>query len=155
MATFYDALAALLPWRRALGGARMRELTVMYTDMADSTAFAAATGARPLLDKITRHNELVLPLIEGHGGTVLRVIGDATQSIFDDPCAAARCAVAVQRRLAAHNAADPEVDAAGQEIHVRVGMHHGKAILYRVRGQTELVGNAANVGARVEASGGK
>ena len=100
MATFYDALAALLPWKRALGGARMRELTVMYTDMADSTAFAAATGARPLLDKITRHNELVLPLVEGHGGTVLRVIGDATQSIFDDPCAAARCAIAVQRRLA-------------------------------------------------------
>jgi class 3 adenylate cyclase len=154
MGTIHEALQALLPWKRALGGARLRELTVMYTDMAGSTAFAAVHGAAALLAKTTKHNELVLPLVEEHGGTVLRVIGDATQSIFDDPCDGARCAVALQRRLAAYNEVGP-VDVPDLEIHVRVGLHHGKAILYRFRGQLELVGNAPNVGARVESSGGK
>src|SRR4051794_22934036 len=104
------AQEALTQWRNAVGRPQLRELAVMVTDMAGSTAFLSKHGARALLDKTERHHALVLPILEDHRGTVLRIMGDATQSIFDDSADAARCAIALQRWLATHNATDPEVE---------------------------------------------
>ena len=49
---------------------QLRTLAVMYTDMADSTAFLTRHGARALLAKTERHNCLVLGVIKDHGGTI-------------------------------------------------------------------------------------
>jgi class 3 adenylate cyclase len=146
---------SLLPWRGAVGPGRLRMLTVMYSDMAGSTDYVQNYGAARLLEKTQRHNKVVLPCIKTHRGQLLRVIGDATQSIFDDPADAARCAIAMQRSVAKDNSKGPANRPEEDEIHIRIGIHFGKAIQYRVGGQTELVGSAPNVGARVEASGGK
>src|SRR5205085_2486342 len=137
-----DAMSSLLgktlgmfgQWLAPTGGGQPRTLAVMYTDMADSTAFLTRHGARALLVKTERHNRLVRGVIKDHGGTVLRVVGDATQSYFEDPAAAVHCAVKLQRTLAHHNETDPEVELDDHQIHVRVGIHYDKAILYRVWG---------------------
>ncbi len=134
---------AQTPWR-----SEVQALTLMYTDMARSSEYGRRHGARLLKFKQKHHNDLVVPLIERHGGTLIRVIGDATQSTFPDAQAAARCAIAALRAVDHFNAEhDGEVD--DHEIHIRAGLDHGRTLFNEQYGQTELVGNLPNRGARV------
>ncbi len=133
---------------------RMRKLAVMFTDMAGSTDYAEKHGGFAAYEKRRTHNNLLLPLVESHSGTLVRIIGDALLTIFPDAPDAARCAIAMQCRLAEFNASE-DLDVDDQEIHIRIGIHYGKAVVFRERGGVELAGRAVNLAARVEAGGGK
>lgn len=130
---------------------RVRSMTVMFTDMAESSRFAELFGARASLHKRKRHNRLLIPLIERFRGILVEAIGDSLLSVFDDAEDALNCAVAMQRRLKRYNSAIqapyPEL-----EIHVRAGMHFGRLLLARYPGHCEVIGRAVNVAARVVAA---
>lgn len=133
---------------------RMRSMTVMFTDMAGSTRFAEKFGARAALQKRKRHNGLLLPLIDDHRGQLVEIVGDALMVIFEQVCDAARCAIAMQMRLAEYNASD-DVDVEDLEIHIRAGIHTGKLVAFRDGEHFEVAGRAVNVAARVEAANRK
>jgi class 3 adenylate cyclase len=149
---WHNVNVALRPPAVAGGVGRIRSMTVMITDLAGSGEFAEKYGAVAALEKRWRHNDLLKPLIEAHRGTLVRVIGDALLVTFEQAADAAKCAMAIQRRLAEHNAGE-ELDAEDRQIHVRVGIHYSKAI--EQAGGMDLAGRAVSVAARVEAGGGK
>ena len=135
------------------GVRELRTLAVMFTDMAGSTEFAEKHGASAAYEKRQQHNRLLPPLVDAHRGTLVEIVGDALLVIFNRTDDAARCAIAMQRRLAEYNATTPDLE--DLEIHIRAGIHHGKAIVVCERGNVEVAGRAVNVAARVEAAGGK
>ena len=53
-----------------------REITVMFTDIASSTQFYEVYGDIEGRSMIQRHNDLLVPIIEKHGGRLLRALGD-------------------------------------------------------------------------------
>ena len=61
----------------------MQSLAVMFTDMAGSSRFAEKFGARAALQKRKRHNGLLLPLIDAHGGRLVEIVGDALMAVFE------------------------------------------------------------------------
>jgi class 3 adenylate cyclase len=124
------------------------KVTVMFTDMAGSTEFAEVHGSRALYEKRRQHNQLLVPLIESNQGTLVQIVGDALLGIFLDPGDAVRSAVAMQRRLAEYNATEPEME--DQQIHIRIGIHKGKAFVFREGDRVEFVGRAINTASRVE-----
>jgi class 3 adenylate cyclase len=117
-------------------------LAVMFTDIQGFSAMMSADEATTVR-VVREHRVIVREGLAEHGGRELRTIGDAFLVVFDGAADAVRCAVTVQRRLAARNAGLP----AGEQVWVRIGLHWGDVL---IGGEGELYGEAVNIAARVE-----
>jgi len=120
-------LAGLFPVRAA----RRRPLTVMFTDIAGFTAYAATRGDRAAAHLVQRHDRAVLPAIRRHSGRILKRLGDGLMAAFASPAAALRAALEMQQ--------------AARGVRLRIGIHAGAA---RSRAG-DLIGHEVNVAARI------
>jgi class 3 adenylate cyclase len=115
--------------------------TVLFTDIVDSTARAAALGDRRWSDLIAAHHGLVRRQLERFRGREIDTAGDGFFASFDGPARGVQCALAV-------------VDAVGElGVSVRAGLHTGECELV----DGKMAGIAVNIGARVaaQAAGGE
>ena len=107
--------------------------TVLFTDIVDSTAQAAAIGDRRWRETRERHDDLVRTQLEGYKGHEVKTLGDGFLATFDGPARAVRCAQSI-------------VAAVGElGIEVRAGLHTGEIELDR----DDVRGIAVAIGARV------
>ena len=88
--------------------------TVLFTDLIGSTPFAASAGDTGWRDAIQTHDQMLVSVVERHGGTVIKTTGDGALVTFDRPSTAIRCA----RALAT------EADRLG--FAMRLGIHAGE-----------------------------
>ena len=111
-------------------------LTVIFSDIADSTGHAARLGDAPWRDLLFAHQTAVRREIDRFGGREVKTIGDAFLIAFDGaPSHAVRCAEAIVHA----------VHAVGLEV--RVGLHTGEC---EVMGG-DVGGMAVHIAARVAA----
>jgi class 3 adenylate cyclase/tetratricopeptide (TPR) repeat protein len=120
-----------------------KTVTVVFCDVTGSTALGESTDPEALRDLLARYFERMKTIIESHGGTVEKFIGDAVMAVFgvpqvheDDALRACRAAVEMRDAL-------PELGIRG-----RVGVNTGEV----VAGTEERLatGDAVNVAARLE-----
>ena len=122
---------------------RCKELvTVLFVDIVGSTRFYDEHGDVAGLVMVQKCLDLLIPLVEQHGGTVIKTIGDAIFARFSEVEGAVRSAVAMQRSLAERNRDRVPVD----EIHVRVAVNVGLALL---KGN-DVFDDVVNVTSRIE-----
>jgi predicted ATPase/class 3 adenylate cyclase len=129
-------------------GAPTGIITLMFTDIEDSTALWERMGERfrPVLD---RHNERIRALISQWEGYEVKSQGDSFMVAFGRGTDAVQCALEIQRELAAQ-AWPPEVG----ELKVRIGMHAGEPFLgYDAAGRADYFGPMVNRAARLAAAG--
>lgn len=97
------------------GGVQRAMLTVLFTDIVDSTGHAARLGDAPWRDLLADQERAVREVVTRFKGTVVKTIGDAFLIVFDGPPSSAlRCARAIVEA----------VRALGMELHV--GLHTGE-----------------------------
>jgi adenylate cyclase len=152
------------------GRPRPQELTatVLYADVADSTAICEAMQPGPLIAWMDRYIDAMAGVIMAHEGVLLRFIGDGILAVFGVPIPrrdeaaittdarnAARCALAMEQAMARLN---QEWGAAGlPQAGLRVGLHTGPLVAGSLgtgpRMEFCLLGDTANVGARLEQLG--
>lgn len=109
--------------------------TVLFTDIVNSTAQAAAVGDRAWGTRLERHDSMIRRQLERFRGREVKTMGDGFLAVFDGPARAIQCASAIR-------------DGARQlGIEVRVGLHAGEVEL---RGD-DIGGMTVNIGARVAA----
>jgi class 3 adenylate cyclase len=107
--------------------------TVLFTDIVDSTAAAAAMGDRAWRDVVERHHALVRGFLGRFRGVEVDTAGDGFFATFDGPARAVRCAQAI-------------VDAVRPlGLEVRAGVHTGEVEII----DDKVGGIAVNIGARV------
>jgi class 3 adenylate cyclase len=128
--------------REILAG-HTKPLTLLFTDIVGSTQYYERMGDIAGRQMVQAHNDLLFPLIEGAGGRVIKTIGDSIMASFEDPTRAVQCAIQMQEAIRAYNA---EASVA-QVFHVRMGLHHGRAVV----DERDLFGDMVNTAARVEA----
>src|SRR5204863_2142330 len=99
-------------------------LTLLYTDLVDSTVKATELGDTAWRELLTRHFEAVRTELDRFGGREVDTTGDGMLATFDGPARALHCAQAISGA------------AARQGLRVRVGVHSGEVELVggRVRG---------------------
>jgi pimeloyl-ACP methyl ester carboxylesterase/class 3 adenylate cyclase len=121
---FGDSDAILEEVEEFLTGVRSRGrlaralLTVMFTDIVDSTARAAELGDGRWRDLLARHDDAVRKELTRFGGRAVKTVGDGFLATFDGPPSRAlRCALAVTG------------EARELGVEVRVGMHTGECEL--------------------------
>ncbi len=97
-------------------------VTIVFTDIVDSTVLLSRVGDRAWLDVLRRHNAVIAEATEAHGGTVVETQGDGSMLAFSSARRAVACAQAIQRGIG-----DAFADAS-PPIRVRIGAHTGDAI---------------------------
>ena len=85
-------------------------MTVVFTDVTGSTDLGEQLDPETMRAVITRYFDAMQTVIERHGGTVEKFIGDAVMAVFgvpqvheDDALRAVRAAVDMREALAALN----------------------------------------------------
>jgi class 3 adenylate cyclase len=112
--------------------------TVLFTDIVDSTAKAAALGDARWRELVQAHHGLVRRQLVRYRGTEIDTAGDGFFAAFDGPARAIRCACAITEG----------VRELGLEI--RAGLHTGEC----ERIDEKVGGIAVSIGARVAARAG-
>jgi class 3 adenylate cyclase len=97
------------------------ERAFLFTDIVKSTDLVGVIGDEAWEDLLTWHDQTLRSLFASHSGDVGHPTGDGFFVAFDDPAAALRCAVAIQRALADHRREH------GFALSVRIGVHAGEA----------------------------
>jgi class 3 adenylate cyclase len=133
-----------------------RTVTVLFADVADSTPLGERLDPESLRQVMSRWFERMSEVLESHGGTVEKFIGDAVMAVFgipelheDDALRAVRAATELREALARLN------DELGQELDVRIGIRVGLNTGEVVAGdgtggQMLVTGDPVNVAKRLE-----
>ena len=116
-------------------------LAVLFADVCGSTRLYETVGDADALTAIGRCLSLVKTACEGHGGRVVKTIGDEVMAVFPASDRAAEAAAEMQARIFDL----PPV--AGARLAIRVGFHFGPAIEV----DSDVFGDSVNVAARMTA----
>ena len=126
-----------------------KTVTVVFCDVTGSTALGERLDPEAMRRTMGRYFEEIRLIVERHGGTVEKFIGDAVMAVFgipvaheDDALRAIRSVAEIRDRLAA----------LGEELSValsfRTGVNTGEVVAGE--GETLVTGDAVNVAARLE-----
>ncbi len=110
-------------------------LTVLFTDIVDSTKQGAELGDSRWRELLERHDEVVREQLDRYRGREVKATGDGFLATFDGPARSIECA----RTIA--TAVQP------LGIEVRAGLHTGEC---EIRGD-DIAGITVNIGARISA----
>lgn len=113
-------------------------MTLVFTDIVDSTILAEQVGDEEWLTLVKNHEADIRRSTRAHGGTVVKMLGDGSMLAFNSARAAVRAALEIQKAAAAEKYA------------VRIGIHAGEV----VRKAGDLFGITVNKAARIASVAG-
>jgi class 3 adenylate cyclase/tetratricopeptide (TPR) repeat protein len=127
----------------AAGREQRKTVTVLFCDVTGSTALGESTDPEALRALLAQYFERMKGIVERHGGTVEKFIGDAVMAVFGVPAAHEDDALRACRAALEMREAFPDLGITG-----RVGVNTGEV----VTGTAERLatGDAVNVAARLE-----
>ncbi len=114
-------------------------VTIVFTDIVDSTAILARLGDAAWRDVIRRHHTVIGEVVAANGGTVVETQGDGSMLAFSSARRAVAGAQSIQREIG-----NALVDVS-PPIRVRIGIHTGDAI----KDEDHFFGTTVHFAARV------
>src|SRR5919108_1480570 len=135
LARFCEACGA--PLTAAPANEQRKTVTVLFCDLTGSTALGESLDPEPLRALLARYFERMKGIVERHGGTVEKFIGDAVMAVFgvpqvheDDALRACRAAVEMRDAL-------PELG-----VQARIGVNTGEVVTGTQERLVTVVGDA-------------
>jgi class 3 adenylate cyclase/tetratricopeptide (TPR) repeat protein len=141
-------------------GAR-KLVTVLFADVVGSTALGEQLDPETMRGVLARYFTAARTVLERHGGTVEKFIGDAVMAVFgmpavheDDALRAVRAAV--ELRDAINQLNDDLVAERGFRLEFRIGVNSGGVVVGgdERSGGSLVTGDSVNVAARLEQAAG-
>ena len=116
-------------------------VTVMFTDIEDSTVISQESGDQKWTNIVENHFAMLDQIIKRHRGNVVKRLGDGTMTVFGSARDAIDAALATQSAMSR------------TDLKVRIGLHSGDSL----RRDGDYYGVAVNKAARIAgiASGGE
>lgn len=111
-----------------------RLMTVLFTDIVDSTPTAARAGDRAWIDLLDRHDALAQDLVASHLGRLVKTTGDGLVATFEGPSRAVSCAAAMQDEMVRLG------------LSIRAGVHVGEI---EVRSNDDIGGMGVHIASRI------
>jgi class 3 adenylate cyclase len=115
-------------------------VTILFTDIQDSTALNERLGDRRWLEVLRAHNAIVRDCIREHGGYEVKSQGDGFMIAYPSARRGLDCAIDMQRTLAS-----AEHEGLDEPLRVRIGLHTGEAI----REGDDFFGRSVTLAARL------
>ena len=130
-----------------------RLVTVLFADVVGSTALGEELDPEDLRALLGRYFGIAREVVDSHGGTLEKFIGDAVVAIFglpaahgDDPARALSTALELRDKVRA----DPSL---GPRLPIRIGVNTGEVVATRGPGAGNeflITGDAVNTAARLQ-----
>jgi adenylate cyclase len=117
-------------------------VTIVFTDIVDSTLLNARVGDHTWLEILRRHFSLIDGSTAANGGTVVKTLGDGAMLAFSSARRAVACAQDIQQVL------EREFLDASPPVRIRIGIHSGDVL----HEHEDFFGSTVNYAARVAAS---
>jgi class 3 adenylate cyclase len=117
-------------------------LTVLFTDLRDSTRFYLEIGDAGAFGSVMDHLDVLRAAVEDEGGAVVKAMGDAIMAVFGRPLAAVRAAQRAQRELATPANG-------GRPFLLKAGIHSGPCIAVTQNERLDYFGSTVNLAARL------
>ncbi|HEY2486754.1 MAG TPA: AAA family ATPase [Candidatus Binataceae bacterium] len=140
---------------RQQGGGERRHLTVVFSDLVNSTAIAAHLDPEEWREILAWYHRVMGDAVAQFGGEVAQYLGDGVLAFFgypqahdDDAERAVRASLAILDAISETNHAP-----AGNhkvELAVRVGVHSGQVVLDEGRQGISAFGDVPNIASRVQ-----
>lgn len=128
------------------------EVTVMFLDIRNFTAFAERASAPQVVDRLNGFYDLVVPAVIDHGGHIDKFIGDGMLAVFGAPERTEDHAD--QAVAAAIDIADRVREAYDDGLRIGIGVNTGPVVAGSIGGggrvDFTVIGDAVNTAARVE-----
>ncbi|MFC1673680.1 adenylate/guanylate cyclase domain-containing protein [Pseudomonadota bacterium] len=133
---------ALSDWASPKGavGDTSKPVTVLFTDIAGSTAMTQKLGDSGAQEVVRAHNAIVREAIQAFAGKEVKHTGDGIMASFPSAGAGVEAAADMQKRTKAHNKANPELP-----LGLKIGLNAGEPISE----DDDLFGTTVQLAARI------
>lgn len=115
-------------------------MTLMFTDLRNSTKMYREIGDAPAFGRVREHFEILEQAVAKEEGAIVKTMGDAVMAAFRKPVSAVRAIWDVQRELTARGI---------PPLSIKVGVHHGPCIVVNLNDRLDYFGSAVNIAARL------
>jgi len=154
-----EVMERLLSSSDATIAGERREITMMFTDLRDSTELAESMAPEAYFDLLNHYLEDMIFILDSWQGTILEFAGDSIVCVFgapeEDPEAARSAvfsAVAMQRRMVKVN--EWNRSQGYPSIRMGIGIHTGEATVgcigSEARMKYDVIGRNMNLASRVQ-----
>ena len=117
-------------------------MVIVFADMVGYSRLVGLDDGKTLRRLRELRLELIDPAIQEYGGRLAQTAGDSLMIVFDSIDGAVRCAIKIQQQVPLHDIDHPP----DRRIRFRFSIDIGDAIPH----ETNLVGNAVNIAARLQ-----
>jgi len=118
-----------------------QKMAVLFTDIVGSTTYFKSHGNLAGRKMLKTHQDLVSKAIAEDGGIFVKTLGDSVMAYFINAREAVKSAIKIQQQFSAYNKKKAEE----KQIHIRIGIHFGDAIVE----EKDIFGDAVNIAAKV------
>lgn len=118
-------------------------LTVLFTDLRDSTRLYREIGDAPAFGLVRNHFDVLREAIDAEEGAIVKTIGDAVMAVFRRPVSAMRAMARSQQILAN----PPE---GVRPLQLKAAIHAGHSIAVTLNERLDYFGSNINIAARLE-----
>jgi len=118
-------------------------LTVLFTDLRDSTKLYRQIGDATAFGRVMSHFDVVRKSIVEHDGAIVKTIGDAVMAVFRSAADGLHAMLEVQRALA-------KPDDGSIPLQLKAGLNTGPCIAVTLNDRLDYFGSTVNMAARLE-----
>ncbi|MGB8646047.1 MAG: DUF5939 domain-containing protein [Anaerolineae bacterium] len=118
-------------------------LTIVFTDLRDSTSLYRHIGDAPAFGRVMTHFDILRDAIAAEEGAIVKTIGDGVMAVFRRPVAAVRAMARAEKLLAS----PPDGSA---PLILKVGIHHSPCIAVTLNERLDYFGTSVNIAARIQ-----
>ncbi len=140
-------------------GGQTREVSIMMSDLRGFTAMSTRLSSDDLITVLNHYFEIMAPVIQRNGGTIIEFLGDGIFVVFGAPAdlpghaaAAVTCAVEMQNAMAEVNAWNRERNF--PELDMGIGISSGPAVVGNIGSDEKMkygcMGETVNLAGRME-----
>jgi class 3 adenylate cyclase len=125
---------------------KVAHVAILFSDLCGSTALYSRVGDAEAFGLVTDCLTFGTQIVERHGGTVVKTIGDAVMAAFVDSRGAVAAAVEMLTRWKAFAAERPSAKA----LDLKIGVYDGACTIVTANGAVDYFGQTVNRAARVQ-----
>ncbi|PQV63628.1 Adenylate cyclase, class 3 [Abditibacterium utsteinense] len=123
----------------------VENVTLFFSDLSNSTALYESIGDAPAFGRVGSHFDFLTQHISANHGAVVKTMGDAVMAVFYAPEDAVRAALEIQQNFRTFR--DTLSESGG--IDLKIGLHHGPALVVNSNDRLDYFGRTVNIAARV------
>jgi class 3 adenylate cyclase len=131
---------------RAGTALKVSRVGLLFSDLVGSTELYSTAGDAAAFRLVHDHFDLVIGLVERHGGALVKTIGDAVMAAFADDLDGLDAAVAILRAFETFRARGLD----GGRTHIKLGVFGGPCYAVTANGVLDYFGQTVNVAARLQ-----